>query len=101
MGLSLLTQDIAGALSQRYIGECPYHIYQPRHEKSKPILNITNHDIPGAQVNTLKQGFVHQRGTNPLNPSYRFLDGTMSKWGQVRSPPGRVYEPAQVPVRVH
>eukprot|EP00392_Amoebophrya_sp_AT5.2_P008121 g8140.t1 len=76
--LSLVTEDIAGAKPQRFCGEVPVHLYAPRHAYSKPILNTLTHDIPGAQVGTLKQGLAGTRATNPLNPVYTLLDGTPS-----------------------
>ncbi|CAD7957905.1 unnamed protein product [Amoebophrya sp. A120] len=83
---SLLSQDIAGAAPQRYVGELPFNLYEARTMRSKPVLNTVSHDIPGAQVGTLKTGVVSTRNTNPLIPSYVFLDGKLSPWDAQKSP---------------
>merc|ERR1719324_1331479 len=74
---SLLREDIAGAAPQRWVGAVPFNIYDP--PEVKPAISFHDpHDIPGAQVGTLKKGIEGSgRGgtTNPLNPRYKMLDG--------------------------
>mmetsp|Transcript_33318 Transcript_33318/g.61084 ORF Transcript_33318/g.61084 Transcript_33318/m.61084 type:complete len:435 (-) Transcript_33318:69-1373(-) len=74
--LSLVREDIAGAAPQRFVGSVPFNIYDP--PEVKPMLSRHDpHDIPGAQVGTLRKGIVSGRTgtTNPLNPRYVPLDG--------------------------
>jgi len=74
---SLVREDIAGTVPQRWIGAVPINIYDP--PEVKPVISFHDpHDIPGAQVGTLKKGIEgSKRGgsTNPLNPRYKMLDG--------------------------
>jgi len=74
---SLMREDIAGTVPQRWCGAVPFNIYDPPEVKS--VISFHDpHDIPGAQVGTLKKGIEGSgRGgtTNPLNPRYRMLDG--------------------------
>ncbi|CAD7966834.1 unnamed protein product [Amoebophrya sp. A25] len=97
---NLMTEDVAGAMPQRWVGELPTHIYAPKNERSKPPLNLLIHDIPGAQVGTAKPGLANSRNTNPLLPTYKFLDGTLSPWnlrgspsagGQISAPQHRIH----------
>lgn len=73
--LSLLREDIAGTVSQRWVGSVPTNIYDP--PESRPMISFHDpHDIPGAQVGTLKKGIQPpSRCCNPLNPMYPMLDG--------------------------
>jgi len=85
---SLVREDIAGTVPQRWIGAVPINIYDP-HEVKEVISFHDPHDIPGAQVGTLKKGIEgSKRGgsTNPLNPRYKMLDG------DVRPQPVPVYD---------
>lgn len=74
---SLLREDIAGTVPQRFVGAIPVNIYDP--PEVKPVISFHDpHDIPGAQVGSLKKGIEGSRRagqTNPLNPRYRMLDG--------------------------
>jgi len=71
---SLLREDIAGAAPQRWIGSTPFNVYDPPHKK--PVISFHDpHDVPGAQVGSLKRGIGSTRMTNPLNPKYQMLDG--------------------------
>ncbi|CAE7208570.1 unnamed protein product, partial [Symbiodinium sp. KB8] len=73
--LSLLREDIAGALPQRWVGTIPANIYDAP-EMRPMITHHDPHDIPGAQVGTLKKGIEgSRRSVNPLNPRYPMLDG--------------------------
>ncbi|CAE8581816.1 unnamed protein product [Polarella glacialis] len=72
--LSLLREDIAGTVPQRWVGAVPSNIYDP--PEVRPMMSFHDpHDIPGAQVGTLKKGIVSGRSCNPLNPYYPMLDG--------------------------
>lgn len=72
--LSLLREDIAGTVPQRFVGAVPHNIYDP--PDVRPMISFHDpHDIPGAQVGTLKKGIVTGRACNPLNPRYPMLDG--------------------------
>merc|ERR1712151_1201401 len=48
------------------------------HHEDRPMISFHDpHDVPGAQVGSLKKG-IHgftQRNLNPLNPKYQPLDG--------------------------
>lgn len=74
---SLLREDIAGTVPQRWVGCVPTNIYDP--PEAKPMISFHDpHDIPGAQVGSLKKGIEGSRRggtTNPLNPRYKMLDG--------------------------
>jgi hypothetical protein len=74
---SLVREDIAGTVPQRWIGAVPVNIYDP--PEVKPVISFHDpHDIPGAQVGSLKKGIEGSRRggtTNPLNPRYKMLDG--------------------------
>lgn len=74
---SLVREDIAGTVPQRWIGAVPINIYDP--PEVKEVISFHDvHDIPGAQVGTLKKGIEGSRragSTNPLNPRYKMLDG--------------------------
>jgi hypothetical protein len=73
---SLMREDIAGTVPQRWIGSVPANIYD--HHEDRPMISFHDpHDIPGAQVGSLKKGLegVAQRQLNPLNPKYSSLDG--------------------------
>jgi hypothetical protein len=75
---SLLREDIAGAAPQRWIGAVPFNIYDP--PSVKPAISFHDpHDIPGAQVGTLKKGIEGSYRTlnpcDPLQPDYQLLDG--------------------------
>eukprot|EP00439_Symbiodinium_sp_Y106_P045695 s2993_g5.t2 len=68
-------EDIAGALPQRWVGTIPANIYDAP-EMRPMITHHDPHDIPGAQVGTLKKGIEgSRRSVNPLNPRYPMLDG--------------------------
>jgi len=71
---SLMREDIPGAAPQRWTGSVPYNIYDPP-EKKQVISFHDPHDIPGAQVGSLRKGIETWRITNPLQPTYTFLDG--------------------------
>jgi len=73
---SLLREDIAGTVPQRWIGSVPANIYDPPDVRSM-ISFHDPHDIPGAQVGSLKKGIEGSTGRvlNPLNPKYPMLDG--------------------------
>lgn len=76
---SLLREDIAGAAPQRWAGAVPFNIYDP--PDVKPAISFHDpHDIPGAQVGTLKKGIEGSiRTRNPLDPlcpDYQLLDGS-------------------------
>lgn len=73
---SLLREDIPGAMPQRWVGCVPANIYDAP-EVRPPISFHDPHDIPGAQVGSLKKGIegATRRRTNPLNPHYTMLDG--------------------------
>eukprot|EP00437_Effrenium_voratum_P021087 CAMPEP_0181458704 /NCGR_PEP_ID=MMETSP1110-20121109/32447_1 /TAXON_ID=174948 /ORGANISM="Symbiodinium sp., Strain CCMP421" /LENGTH=440 /DNA_ID=CAMNT_0023583201 /DNA_START=159 /DNA_END=1477 /DNA_ORIENTATION=+ len=73
--LSLLREDIAGSLPQRWVGSVPANIYDP--PETRAMMSFHDpHDIPGAQVGTLKKGIEgSRRSLNPLNPKYPMLDG--------------------------
>lgn len=85
---SLVREDIAGTVPQRWVGAVPTNIYDP--PEVKPVITFHDpHDIPGAQVGTLKKGIEGSRrggSTNPLNPRYKMLDG------DVRPQPVPVYD---------
>eukprot|EP00928_Gymnodinium_smaydae_P079746 TRINITY_DN635_c0_g1_i2.p1 TRINITY_DN635_c0_g1~~TRINITY_DN635_c0_g1_i2.p1 ORF type:complete len:501 (-),score=45.93 TRINITY_DN635_c0_g1_i2:129-1568(-) len=73
---SLLREDIAGTVPQRWIGSVPANIYDP--PEVRPAISFHDpHDIPGAQVGSLKKGIEGstRRQVNPLNPRYPMLDG--------------------------
>lgn len=73
---SLLREDIAGTVPQRWVGCVPHNIYDP--PEVRPMISFHDpHDIPGAQVGTLRKGIegITRRCTNPLNPRYTSLDG--------------------------
>jgi hypothetical protein len=71
---ALQTEDIAGARSQRWVGEVPVNIYDP--PEVRPMIDFHDPcDVPGAQVGTLKKGIVTKRQLNPLMPHYPMLDG--------------------------
>lgn len=73
---SLLREDIAGTVPQRWIGSVPANIYDP--PEHRPMIHFHDpHDIPGAQVGSLKKGIegATRRQCNPLNPRYPMLDG--------------------------
>jgi hypothetical protein len=71
---ALLTEDIAGAAPQRWVGSVPFNVYDP--PEKKPIISFHEpQDIPGTQVGSLRKGIVTGRMTNPLNPRYTMLDG--------------------------
>lgn len=55
--LSLLREDIAGALPQRWVGTIPANIYDAP-EMRPMITHHDPHDIPGAQVGTLDRKSV-------------------------------------------
>lgn len=73
--LSLLREDIAGTLPQRWVGAVPHNIYDP--PEIRPMISFHDpNDIAGAQVGTLKKGLeASRRCLNPLNPKYTMLDG--------------------------
>lgn len=71
---SLLREDIPGAVPQRWTGSIPFNIYDPP-EKKAVISFHDPHDIPGAQVGSLRKGIETNRSLNPLQPTYQFLDG--------------------------
>jgi len=75
--LSLVREDIAGTVPQRWVGGVPCNIYDP--PDVKEVISFHDpHDIPGAQVGSLKKGIEGSRrggSTNPLNPRYKMLDG--------------------------
>lgn len=76
--MSLLREDIAGTVPQRWIGSVPHNIYDP--PEVRPMISFHDpHDIPGAQVGSLKKGIegATRRQLNPMNPSYTMLDGDM------------------------
>lgn len=78
---SLQKEDIAGAVTQRFIGSKPFSMYDPLEKVHKPMaLCLDLSDIPGAQVGTLQRGLGQSvpRGSDPLAPTYRFLDGSLS-----------------------
>jgi len=71
---SLMREDIAGTVPQRWVGSVPQNIYDP--PEVRPMMSFHDpHDIPGAQVGSLKKGIVTGRALNPLNPRYPMLDG--------------------------
>jgi len=71
---SLMREDIAGTVPQRWVGSVPQNIYDP--PEVRPMMTFHDpHDIPGAQVGSLKKGIVTGRVLNPLNPRYPMLDG--------------------------
>merc|ERR1711971_1477408 len=73
---SLMREDIAGTIPQRWIGSVPANIYDP--PEVRPMISFHDpHDIPGAQVGSLKKGIegITRRQCNPLNPRYPMLDG--------------------------
>jgi len=73
--LSLLREDIAGTVPQRWVGGVPTNVYDP--PEIRPLMSFHDpHDIPGAQVGSLKKGIEgSRRRVNPLNPKYPMLDG--------------------------
>jgi len=72
--LSLQRQDLPGAVPQRYVGHVKHNIYDP--PEVRPMVSFHDpHDIPGAQVGSLKRGLASRRSVNPLNPAYTMLDG--------------------------
>lgn len=72
--LSLLREDIAGAVPQRFVGSVPANIYDP--PDVRPAISFHDpHDIPGAQVSSLRKGIETGRQLDPLNPKYKLLDG--------------------------
>lgn len=71
---SLLREDIAGAVPQRWVGLVPANIYDP--PQTRPMISFHDpQDIPGAQVGTLRKGIETRRCLDPLNPTYPMLDG--------------------------
>jgi len=74
---SLVREDIAGTVPQRWVGAVPCNIYDP--PEVKEVISFHDpHDIPGAQVGSLKKGIEGSRRagtTNPQNPRYIMLDG--------------------------
>lgn len=71
---SLLREDIAGTVPQRWVGSVPHNIYDP--PEIRPMISFHDPaDIPGAQVGSLKKGITTCRTVNPLNPRYPMLDG--------------------------
>lgn len=73
---SLMREDIAGTVPQRWVGSVPANIYDP--PEVRPAISFHDpHDIPGAQVGSLKKGIEGstRRQLNPLNPMYPMLDG--------------------------
>jgi len=71
---NLLTEDVAGARPQRWVGAVPFNIYDPA--EKKPIISFHEpQDIPGTQVGSLRKGIVTMRNINPLQPRYTMLDG--------------------------
>eukprot|EP00933_Yihiella_yeosuensis_P045682 TRINITY_DN4107_c6_g1_i1.p1 TRINITY_DN4107_c6_g1~~TRINITY_DN4107_c6_g1_i1.p1 ORF type:complete len:490 (-),score=57.42 TRINITY_DN4107_c6_g1_i1:308-1777(-) len=71
---SLAREDIAGTIPQRWVGAVPTNIYDP--PETRPMMSFHDpHDIPGAQVGTLRKGIQTGRCLNPLNPRYPLLDG--------------------------
>lgn len=73
---SLLREDIAGTVPQRWVGAVPANIYDP--PEVRPMVSFHDpHDIPGAQVGSLRKGIEGStsRQCNPLNPRYPMLDG--------------------------
>jgi len=73
---SLLREDIPGTIPQRWVGSVPANIYD--HPEARPMISFHDpHDIPGAQVGSLKKGIegITRRSVNPLNPRYPMLDG--------------------------
>jgi hypothetical protein len=75
--LSLATQDIHGCVPQRFVGSVPANIYD--HPDMRPMISFHDPgDIAGAQVSSLRKGLEGSyRTTNPLNPRYQTLDGTV------------------------
>lgn len=71
---SLMKEDIPGAAPQRWTGSVPYNVYDPP-EKKAVISFHDPHDVPGAQVGSLRKGIESGRELNPLQPTYTFLDG--------------------------
>merc|ERR1719207_331649 len=72
--LSLLREDIAGTVPQRWVGSVPANIYDP--PDVRPMISFHDpHDIPGTQVGSLPRGLTTYRVTNPMNPRYQMLDG--------------------------
>merc|ERR1711920_906970 len=72
--LSLVREDIAGTLPQRFVGVVPANIYDS--PEVRPMIDFHDpHDIPGAQVGSLKRSIPGNRQVNPLNPNYTMLDG--------------------------
>jgi len=72
--LSLLREDIPGTLPQRWVGAVPHNVYDP--PEVRPTISFHDpHDIPGAQVGSLKRGIASRRNVNPLNPAYTLLEG--------------------------
>merc|ERR1712085_134598 len=66
--LSLITHDIPGAISQRYVGEVAFSTAEGSKIPNKPVLQNTTLDIPGAQACTLRLGLPKARGTDPQQP---------------------------------
>merc|ERR1712217_472464 len=72
--LSLIREDIPGTVPQRFVGAVPTNIYDP--PDVRPVIDFHDpHDIPGAQVGSLRRGLPGNRQVNPLNPNYTMLDG--------------------------
>jgi len=72
--LSLVREDIAGTVPQRFVGSIPANIYDSH--DVRPMVEFHDpHDIPGAHVGSLKKGIHSRREVNPLNPQYTMLDG--------------------------
>jgi len=72
--LSLLREDIPGTVPQRWVGAVPHNVYDP--PEVRPIISFHDtHDLPGAQVGSLKRGIATRRSVNPLNPAYTMLEG--------------------------
>eukprot|EP00929_Paragymnodinium_shiwhaense_P005415 TRINITY_DN10733_c0_g1_i1.p1 TRINITY_DN10733_c0_g1~~TRINITY_DN10733_c0_g1_i1.p1 ORF type:complete len:473 (-),score=46.48 TRINITY_DN10733_c0_g1_i1:439-1857(-) len=72
---SLLREDMAGTVPQRWVGSVPSNIYDP--PEVRPMISFHDpHDIPGAQVGSLRKGIegITRRQCNPLNPRYPMLD---------------------------
>mmetsp|Transcript_47676 Transcript_47676/g.102099 ORF Transcript_47676/g.102099 Transcript_47676/m.102099 type:complete len:501 (-) Transcript_47676:84-1586(-) len=94
---SLLREDIAGTVPQRWIGSVPHNIYDPPEVRAMISFHDPS-DIPGAQVGSLLKGIATGRSVNPLNPRYPALDGngkptTMPTLGAERQGPGMQSHP--------
>lgn len=71
---SLVREDIAGAVPQRWVGSVPQNIYDAPEVRHMMSFHDPC-DIPGAQVGSLRKGIATGRVMNPLNPRYTMLDG--------------------------